>query len=286
MSVPVWVARRSVAAAIPLPTSVANLCIWLDASDLSTLSTSNTATVAPTATGQTIFRWTSKVLMPVSGQAPRAFVLGKGTGTPLFQYSADGRHAVQMWNRVTNNADQLRSTQYFAPPPTPATLPAGTSAGWTCIHVVRRTIASVSQGYGLNTLGGSPNQRQRWLEVNTASVAVASITGTAAASTLTVSGMQGSPNGQRAISNAALDYVETSQNYSTNTLSCFVGISTTVPKTVAVTALQWTNGNSWDLGTNYNSPGCNIAEVLYYNRTLTDAEKTTIKAYLTAKWGL
>lgn len=283
MSVPLWTAKRRVTASLPLPTSVADLLIWWDASDLSSLSTSLSAMVAPTTTGQAVLQWKNKAL---TNQYGYTIIRNNfGSGTPAFQYSADGRHAVQFHNRAQNNGDWMRSNNAFRIL-TVANLPAGTAQGWTCFHVLKRTATPVSNGFCLNTQpsGSGAGPYHRFLEVNTSYTVVTSVN---SAGGLTSTNFTTSPNSQRAVLNGGIDYVETSQNMSTNTLSCYVGIGTTTPKTVAVTQAGATGWNgSINIGGRYNASGCDHYAILIYGRTLTDAERATVRAYLTAQWGL
>jgi len=282
VSVPLWSSKRRVTASLPLPTSVADLLIWWDASDLSSLSTSLSAQVSPTTTGQAILQWKNKAL---TNQYGYTIIRNNfGSGTPAFQYSDDGRHAVQFHNRSANNGDWMRSNSPFRIL-TVATLPAGTAQGWTCFHVLKRTATTVSNGYGLNTQPGTgSNPYHRFLEVNTSYTQVTSINSTGGTTT---TNFTTSPDSQRAVLNGGIDYVETSQNMSTNTLSCYVGIGTTTPKTVAVTQTSPTGWNgSINIGGKYNASGCDHYAVLIYGRTLTAAERDTVRAYLTAQWGL
>jgi phosphoglycolate phosphatase-like HAD superfamily hydrolase len=271
VSVPVWVARLSTAAVAPSgPNSVANLFYWLDAADLSTLSTSSSAMVAPTATDQTILRWVDK---------SKGHVFSRAYGSPRFQAAANGRSAVQFWNRANNNFDMM-SGPSIPHPPVVASLPSGSAQGWTCIAVLKRTQTASNTGYGLWTYSGTDH---RYFQVETNRVESHLATSATARAGIN---WGAAPNAQRALTVNAFDYLEVSHNFDTNVVTGAVGVSTVNKRTVTVAEFVWSTSAGFAVGGRYNPLGCDVAELLFYNRTLTAAELTTLKTYLTAKWGL
>jgi hypothetical protein len=145
--------------------------------------------------------------------------------------------------------------------------------------VLKRTANAQQISYALNTLAGTA--AVRFLQVEPTYQQIVYPSSSTAVATVTGSGSQ------RAILTNAFDVCITSCNYTTKVLTILTGISTVTPKSAtAATIYKWVNSAAYSVGGRYNTLGADVAEVLFYGRTLTAAETSTIKAYLQAKWGL
>jgi hypothetical protein len=258
------------------PRSISGLAIWLDASDASSLYTTDagavTAASSPTeisgcvlwldgadnatitASGGLVSQWTDK-------SATGAVLTASGSARPTLSSTGFNSRQALVFNGTSTN---MASSSAF----TATNGLSGMTRIAVCAHTTN-TVGALARVYD----GGSDS----FLFMNGSARAYVSNGGNF---------VSYNPNGSTSILSAGL-YADT---YSASALSFYssgAGVSGTVTGTIPATTGSGSPtlhvGSNIGANSFWNGP---VAEIVYFNRALTRAELARVEAYLAAKWGI